>query len=87
MVWWFNTKVALHIGVSSGGKHGNVSSNTHAAQHACASLCDEVVVLWRLAVLNPGLAPSERTLLCNMFKQWHSKTLDKVCIKINFMFW
>lgn len=48
---------------SGGGKHNNVNSNTHASQHACSSLCDEVVVLWRLAALNPGLAPSERDML------------------------
>lgn len=51
------------ISGSGGGKHNNVNSNTHASQHACSSLCDEVVVLWRLAALNPGLAPSERDML------------------------
>ncbi|XP_059469798.1 zinc finger SWIM domain-containing protein 8 homolog isoform X2 [Neocloeon triangulifer] len=78
MVWWFNTKVALHNGSSShGGKH-SVNSNSHAAQHACSSLCDEIVVLWRLAALNPGLSPEERDLLLNQFKQWHIKIVDKV---------
>ncbi|CAB3372525.1 Hypothetical predicted protein [Cloeon dipterum] len=78
MVWWFNTKVALHNGSSShGGKH-SVNSNSHAAQHACSSLCDEIVVLWRLAALNPGLSPEERELLLNQFKQWHIKIVDKV---------
>ncbi|KAJ8948389.1 hypothetical protein NQ314_008429 [Rhamnusium bicolor] len=68
LIWWFNTKVALlsgnsGYGGSGGGKHNNVNSNTHASQHACSSLCDEVVVLWRLAALNPGLAPTERDML------------------------
>lgn len=56
---------------SGGGKHNNVNSNTHASQHACSSLCDEVVVLWRLAALNPGLAPSERDMLHNQVKIKH----------------
>jgi len=78
MVWWFNTKVALHNGSSShGGKH-SVNSNSHASQHACSSLCDEIVVLWRLAALNPGLSPEERDLLHHQFKQWHIKIVDKV---------
>ena len=81
MVWWFNTKVALHIGVSNGGKHSSVNSNAHASQHACASLCDEVVILWRLAALNPGLSPQERQILSNHFHDWHYKIVYKVHIQ------
>ncbi|XP_050312760.1 zinc finger SWIM domain-containing protein 8 homolog [Anthonomus grandis grandis] len=83
LIWWFNTKVALLSGSSShggsgGGKHNNINSNTHASQHAGSSLCDEVVVLWRLAALNPGLAPSERDMLHSQFTTWHMKILEKV---------
>ncbi|CAG9765145.1 unnamed protein product [Ceutorhynchus assimilis] len=83
LIWWFNTKVALLSGNTShggsgGGKHNNINSNTHASQHAGSSLCDEVVVLWRLAALNPGLAPSERDMLHNQFTTWHMKILEKV---------
>lgn len=83
MVWWFNTKVALLNGGSShggsgGGKHNNVNSNSHASQHACSSLCDEIVILWRLAALNPGLAPHERDMLHNQFTTWHMKIMEKV---------
>ncbi|KAH0814158.1 hypothetical protein GEV33_008633 [Tenebrio molitor] len=83
LIWWFNTKVALLSGNSGyggggGGKHNNVNSNTHASQHACSSLCDEVVVLWRLAALNPGLAPHERDMLHSQFTTWHMKILEKV---------
>lgn len=65
-------------GGSGGGKHNNVNSNTHASQHACSSLCEEVVVLWRLAALNPGLAPHERDMLHNQFSTWHMKIVEKV---------
>ncbi|XP_076268553.1 zinc finger SWIM domain-containing dorado isoform X5 [Rhynchophorus ferrugineus] len=83
LIWWFNTKVALLSGNSShggsgGGKHNNINSNTHASQHAGSSLCDEVVILWRLAALNPGLAPSERDMLHSQFSTWHMKILEKV---------
>ncbi|XP_017776997.1 PREDICTED: zinc finger SWIM domain-containing protein 8 [Nicrophorus vespilloides] len=86
LVWWFNTKVALLNGSSGygggggggGGKHNNVNSNTHASQHACSSLCDEVVILWRLAALNPGLAPQERDMLHHQFNTWHLKVMEKV---------
>ncbi|XP_011305691.1 zinc finger SWIM domain-containing protein 8 isoform X1 [Fopius arisanus] len=79
LVWWFNTKVALLNGTGhGGGKHGSMNSNAHASQHACSSLCDEIVVLWRLAALNPGLSPSEREILRGQFTAWHMKVVDKV---------
>uniref|UniRef100_A0ABD2X903 SWIM-type domain-containing protein n=1 Tax=Trichogramma kaykai TaxID=54128 RepID=A0ABD2X903_9HYME len=79
LVWWFNTKVALLNGNShGGGKHSNMNSNSHASQHACSSLCDEIVVLWRLAALNPGLSPSEREMLLGQFSAWHLKIIEKL---------
>lgn len=72
--------MALHNGSSGhgGGKHSNMNSNSHTAQHACCSLCDEIVVLWRLAALNPGLSPEERELLHGQFRDWHLKIVEKV---------
>ncbi|ODM95377.1 Zinc finger SWIM domain-containing protein 8 [Orchesella cincta] len=79
LVWWFNTKVALHNGNSGhGGKHHSVNSNAHACQHAGSSLCDEIVCLWRLAALNPGLTPEERCILHSQFREWHIKIVEKV---------
>ncbi|CAG9559710.1 unnamed protein product [Danaus chrysippus] len=75
IVWWYSTKASL-VAWGGGGKHG--AAGNSAAQHACSSLCDEVVVLWRLAALNPGLAPHERDTLHEQFAQWHMKVLDKV---------
>jgi len=77
IVWWFNTSVALHSG-TGGGRHAASNSNSHASQHACSSLSEEIVVLWRLAALNPGLSPDERKLLEKKFIDWHTKTTDKV---------
>ena len=82
MVWWFNTKVALHNGSAGGYGNGmkasNLGSQSQASQHACSSLCDEVVILWRLAALNPGLSGEERDLLRQQFSEWHVKVIDKV---------
>lgn len=80
LVWWFQTKLSLLMGSNgySGGKHNNTHSNSNASQHACSSLCDEIVVLWRLAALNPGLAPDERDMLHSQFTTWHLKILDRV---------
>lgn len=37
-----------------------------------------MVVLWRLAALNPGLAPEERDMLHNQFTTWHLKIMEKI---------
>lgn len=80
LVWWFNTKLSMLVGTGghNGGKHSNTHSNSNASQHACSSLCDEIVILWRLASLNPGLAPEERDMLHAQFTTWHLKILDRV---------
>ncbi|XP_042239030.1 zinc finger SWIM domain-containing protein 8 homolog isoform X2 [Homarus americanus] len=78
LVWWVNTKVALHLGSSGHGGKNNMNSNSHGSQYACSSLCDEIVVLWRLAALNPALSPQEREQLIVQFKGWHLKVLEKV---------
>ncbi|KAG4075704.1 hypothetical protein HA402_003529 [Bradysia odoriphaga] len=80
LVWWFNTKLSLLFGTGghTGGKHSNTHSNANASQHACSSLCDEIVILWRLAALNPGLAPDERDMLHAQFTAWHLKILDRI---------
>jgi hypothetical protein len=77
-VWWYNTRVALHTGIAGHGGKNSMSSSSHSSQYACSSLCDEVVVLWRLAALNPALSPGERLLLMEKLKEWHLKVLDKV---------
>lgn len=80
LIWWFQTKLSMMMGSHgyNGGKHSNTHSNSNASQHACSSLCDEIVVLWRLAALNPGLAPDERDMLHAQFTAWHLKILDRV---------
>lgn len=80
LVWWFNIKLTLLMGYGShsGGKHNNSHNNSNSMQHACASLCDELVVLWRLAALNPGLAPYERDTLHAQFTTWHLRIIDRV---------
>ena len=75
MVWWFNTKVAFQQ--TGQGKH-NVNSNSQASQNACASMCDELVTLWKLAALNPCISPSERETLKQRLIQYHKTVIEKV---------
>ena len=77
ILWWFNTKVSLHAGTNHGNR-GNIHSNTHTSQHACSSLCDEIVILWRLVALNPSLSPRDAKTFYNQLHDWHIKTLERV---------
>ncbi|CAG0886031.1 unnamed protein product [Cyprideis torosa] len=82
LVWWFNTKVALHTGGGGGGGKQNVNSNAHGTQiirqNACSALCDELVTLWRLAALNPALTASEKELMVSKFREWHLQVVRHV---------
>lgn len=69
--------MALHSG-GGGGRHAAANSNSLASQHACSSLCEEIVVLWKLAALNPAINPDERKLLEKKFNDWHAKIIEKV---------
>ncbi|RWS28198.1 zinc finger SWIM domain-containing protein 8-like protein [Leptotrombidium deliense] len=78
ILWWFNTKVTFHAGGNGHGNRNSLQGNTHASQHACSSLCDEIVVLWRLACLNPALNSQERKSFYEELHDWHIKTLERV---------
>lgn len=41
-------------------------------------MCDEMVVLWRLAVLDPTMSPCRRLELAGHLKQWHLKVIEIV---------
>ena len=85
VVWWFNSRSQ-----GSGRKphsfrrndHDSYKSNINTAstemtKHACASFCDELVVLWRLACLDPRLSCDERLELKERLEQWQNKTIEK----------
>ena len=84
MVWWFNTKVALQQAGQSGQVKHNVNSNSQACQNACASMCDEVVTLWKLAALNPCISPNERETLKQRLIQYHKTVIEKVNILVSY---
>lgn len=77
LIWWFLTKVspsnsATVIHCSRSGNSAN------ATQNAAASLCDEIVTLWRLGALNPKLNPKQRQDMLEQFRDWHISSIEKV---------
>jgi hypothetical protein len=77
--WWFHVKSSVNDTTGGGqnnGRGGLLQNSLAASQHACASLCEEIVVLWRLACLNPRLASSDRDRYFELLKSWHIKVLD-----------
>lgn len=75
LIWWFTTKTTAN---NNNMCRGNGSGGANITQHAAASLCEEIVTLWRLAALNPKLSPVQRNDLSVKFKEWHLSTVEKV---------
>ena len=73
LIWWFTTKATNNNNIFR--QNGNGANVT---QNAAASLCEEIVTLWRLAALNPKLSPIQRDDLCLKFQEWHLSTVEKV---------
>jgi hypothetical protein len=54
--WWYSVRTSASHS-SASGHTGRSNGQSEVAAHACASMCDEMVTLWRLAVLDPALSP------------------------------
>ncbi|XP_066476965.1 zinc finger SWIM domain-containing protein 8 isoform X3 [Tiliqua scincoides] len=75
--WWYNVRTSASHS-SASGHTGRSNGQSEVAAHACASMCDEMVVLWRLAVLDPTISPHRRRDLCTQLRQWQLKVIDNV---------
>ncbi|XP_029962935.1 zinc finger SWIM domain-containing protein 8 isoform X1 [Salarias fasciatus] len=75
--WWYSVRTSASHS-SASGHTGRSNGQSEVAAHACASMCDEMVVLWRLAVLDPTMSPCRRLELASQLKQWHLKVIEIV---------
>ncbi|XP_075933311.1 zinc finger SWIM domain-containing protein 8 isoform X5 [Anarhichas minor] len=75
--WWYSVRTSASHS-SASGHTGRSNGQSEVAAHACASMCDEMVVLWRLAVLDPTMSPCRRLELAGQLKQWHLKVIEIV---------
>ncbi|XP_026080453.1 zinc finger SWIM domain-containing protein 8-like isoform X2 [Carassius auratus] len=75
--WWYSVRTSASHS-SASGHTGRSNGQTEVAAHACASMCDEMVVLWRLAVLDPTMSPQRRLEVAAQLKQWHLKVIEIV---------
>ncbi|XP_078578412.1 zinc finger SWIM domain-containing protein 8-like isoform X2 [Branchiostoma floridae x Branchiostoma japonicum] len=77
VIWWFNTRTTEAHGSTHSNRATSNNSSANISQHGAAGLCDELVVLWRLAVLNPALKAFDRWEMEHQLKQWHVFVVDK----------
>ncbi|KAG7462617.1 hypothetical protein MATL_G00186650 [Megalops atlanticus] len=75
--WWYSVRTSASHS-SASGHTGRSNGQSEVAAHACASMCDEMVVLWRLAVLDPTMSPQRRLELAAQLKKWHLKVIEIV---------
>ncbi|KAK7901134.1 hypothetical protein WMY93_017903 [Mugilogobius chulae] len=75
--WWYSVRTSASHS-SASGHTGRSNGQSEVAAHACASMCDEMVVLWRLAVLDPTMSPCRRMEMATQLKLWHLKVIEIV---------
>ncbi|XP_077438005.1 zinc finger SWIM domain-containing protein 8 isoform X2 [Vanacampus margaritifer] len=75
--WWYSVRTSASHS-SASGHTGRSNSQSEVAAHACASMCDEMVTLWKLAVLDPTMSPCRRLELASHLKLWHLKVIEIV---------
>ncbi|XP_019727643.1 zinc finger SWIM domain-containing protein 8 isoform X2 [Hippocampus comes] len=75
--WWYSVRTSTSHS-SASGHTGRSNGQTDVAAHACASMCDEMVILWKLAVLDPTMSPCRRLELASHLKHWHLKVIEIV---------
>uniref|UniRef100_A0A4W5NBU6 Zinc finger, SWIM-type containing 8 n=1 Tax=Hucho hucho TaxID=62062 RepID=A0A4W5NBU6_9TELE len=75
--WWYSVRTSASHS-SASGHTGRSNGQSEVAAHACASMCDDMVVLWRMAVLDPTMSPQRRLELAFQLKQWHLKVIEIV---------
>ena len=80
MIWWFDSRSQASgnsLSHSVGNRGNTNAASNEATKHACAGFCDELVSLWRLAVLNPKLTDAEREEMKLQLQEWHDKALAR----------
>ena len=86
VVWWFNSSIQGWTRNQQSFRRDDTGNNyrncintasTEMTKNACASFCDEIVVLWRLACLNPIITSDERLKLKEKLEILHQKTIEK----------
>uniref|UniRef100_F1KPY7 Zinc finger SWIM domain-containing protein n=1 Tax=Ascaris suum TaxID=6253 RepID=F1KPY7_ASCSU len=82
LIWWYQTALSQSgqwiLCSPSGNKSSSLLSSQNAPQFNCASLCDEIVQLWRLAALNPRLSELEREQLASFLQIYHRNAVERI---------
>uniref|UniRef100_A0A915PV92 SWIM-type domain-containing protein n=1 Tax=Setaria digitata TaxID=48799 RepID=A0A915PV92_9BILA len=89
LIWWYQTALSQSgqwtLCPPSTNKSSSLMSNQKAPQLNCASLCDEIVQLWRLAALNPRLSSFEREQLTSFIQIYHRNAVERIWKYICFL--
>uniref|UniRef100_A0A0N4YNZ4 SWIM-type domain-containing protein n=1 Tax=Nippostrongylus brasiliensis TaxID=27835 RepID=A0A0N4YNZ4_NIPBR len=78
LLWWYATKLVQSGSWTQQTTGKNSASSQISAQLNCAQLCDEIVVLWRCAVLNPMLSPQNRRQLAALLRTYHRTAVERI---------
>ncbi|KAL3982274.1 hypothetical protein ACH3XW_46540 [Acanthocheilonema viteae] len=89
LIWWYQTALSQSgqwtLCPPSTNKSSSLMSSQKTPQLNCASLCDEIVQLWRLAALNPRLSSFEREQLTSFIQIYHRNAVERIWKYICFL--
>lgn len=89
--WWFSIKIKSrncnnnnqftlqnnNIN-NNNSKQAYIHNSISTSMQASSIMCDEIVHLWKLIVLNPKLTKLDKDNYTELIKTWHSKSLKTV---------
>ncbi|KAI1726254.1 zinc finger SWIM domain-containing protein 4 [Ditylenchus destructor] len=79
LIWWYQTSLTSSgLWHFTGYRNHTLHSHVSTTQYNAASLCNEIVALWRLAALNPKLSPFEKEQLASLFQLYHRTAVRRI---------
>lgn len=88
--WWFTTKTRLknngnynnflniNNNLNNNNNRGHIQNFSAQSMQASSYICDQIVHLWRLTVLNPRLRLKEKEEFYELIKSWHFKIMKTI---------
>lgn len=78
LIRWYQISLTKsgHWAIPNSGKNGN--NKFIIRQYNACSLCDEIVILWRLIALDPRLSDFERENLTSRFQLYHRTAVYRI---------
>lgn len=89
--WWFTTKTRsrnnnvhnnsflnINSNLNNNNNRNHIQNFTAKSMQASSLICDEIVHLWRLTILNPRLSHKTKQEFYELIKGWHFRIMKTI---------